>query len=131
MFVVSLQQQQLILNQLLTGHCGGTETLCGRSVARRAVCNKKKNNNSNNNNNKNKNKNKKKNNNNSNNSNLRGAAALSGVAEVGAFLRSFPTVSSNKISLFKVIVNNKNNSNTSSKQQKRKLIGEKTDWNQP
>ncbi|CAE8741729.1 unnamed protein product, partial [Polarella glacialis] len=34
------------------GHCGGTETLCGRSVAR-------------------------------------GAAALSGVAEVGAFLRSF------------------------------------------
>jgi dethiobiotin synthetase len=40
-------------------------------------------------------------------------------------------VSSNKISLLTVIVNNKNNSKTSNQQQKRKLIGEKTYWNQP
>ncbi|CAE8629225.1 unnamed protein product, partial [Polarella glacialis] len=41
------------------------------------------------------------------------------------------TVSSNKISLLAVIVNNKNNCKTSNKQQKRKLIEEKTYWNQP
>jgi hypothetical protein len=41
------------------------------------------------------------------------------------------TVSSNKISLVTVIVNNKNNSKTSNKQQKRKVIGEKCYWNQP
>mmetsp|Transcript_102937 Transcript_102937/g.185771 ORF Transcript_102937/g.185771 Transcript_102937/m.185771 type:complete len:81 (+) Transcript_102937:744-986(+) len=41
------------------------------------------------------------------------------------------TVSSNKISLLTVIVNSKNNSKTSNKQQKRKLIEEKCYWNQP
>ncbi|CAE8602077.1 unnamed protein product [Polarella glacialis] len=41
------------------------------------------------------------------------------------------TVSPNKISLFIVIVNSKNNSKTSNKQQKRKLIEEKSYWNQP
>ncbi|CAE8643678.1 unnamed protein product [Polarella glacialis] len=39
--------------------------------------------------------------------------------------------SSNKISLLTVSVNNKNSSKTSNKQQKRQLIGEKCEWNQP
>ena len=41
------------------------------------------------------------------------------------------TVSSNKISLLAIIVNNKNNSKTSNKEQKRKLIEEKCYWNHP
>ena len=41
------------------------------------------------------------------------------------------TVSFNKISLLIVSVNTKNNSKTSNKQQKRKLIEEKCYWNQP
>ncbi|CAE8613485.1 unnamed protein product [Polarella glacialis] len=41
------------------------------------------------------------------------------------------TVSSNKIVLLTVIVSNKTNSKTSNKQQKRKLIGETSYWNQP
>ncbi|CAE8586909.1 unnamed protein product, partial [Polarella glacialis] len=44
---------------------------------------------------------------------------------------SCPTVSSNKIYLLTVLVNNKRNSKTSNKQQKRKLIEEKCYWNQP
>ncbi|CAE8705150.1 unnamed protein product [Polarella glacialis] len=41
------------------------------------------------------------------------------------------TVSSNKVSLLKVVVNTKNSSITSNKQQKRKLIEDKSYWKQP
>jgi hypothetical protein len=43
----------------------------------------------------------------------------------------FVIVRFTKISLFTIVVNSKNNSKTSSKQQKRKLIEEKCYWNQP
>ncbi|CAE8700283.1 unnamed protein product [Polarella glacialis] len=59
------------------------------------------------------------------------ACTLARRAPLRSSMSALITVSSTKISLLTVIVNNKNSSKTSSKQQKIKLIEEKCYWNQP